>query len=238
MANPNMATPPELGVSRTLSAAIVDRLRDTIIHGDLRPGERLWQDRLAERFGVSRIPIREALRQLAAEGLVTLQSHRSAEVARLSAKDIEEVFAIAGTLEALASERAVAVMSAAQIEESGRLLREMAHAKTDMRRWFELNVAFHMALLDAADWPRLTRLVQESRQNLMRYIAMPGLHAQEIDNWHAQHIAIQEACERRDSERARMLAEHHWRYAADAVIHFLADHGGPALRPDGDAETR
>lgn len=215
----------DLGVNRTLSAAIVDRLRENIILGELRPGERLWQDRLAERFGVSRIPIREALRQLSAEGLVTLQSHKSAEVARLSTVDIEEVFTISGTLEAVGAERGAALLTPADVEELGRLLDEMRRAEGDPPVWYRFNLEFHSGIIGPSGWNRLQRLVEESRRNLFRYIVTPGFHEAHVRDWHTQHVAIHEACRAGDAARVRTMVEHHWRYASGALRSHLAEIG-------------
>src|SRR6476469_10949085 len=94
-------------VKRSLADDVVDRLRDAIFHGSFKPGEALREEQLAAMLDVSRGPVREALVQLEREGLVIVRRHRGATVARLSRRDLEEVYSLRLALERLAVQRAV-----------------------------------------------------------------------------------------------------------------------------------
>jgi DNA-binding GntR family transcriptional regulator len=215
---------------RTLTEAIAGELREAIMAGTLRPGEKLWQDKLAERFEVSRIPIREALRQLAAEGLVVLHSHRSAVVAELTPEEIGELLAIGGTLETLASRRGAERLGEPELAEMREILDAMRRVEATPPEWYGLNVRFHMVITRASGWQRLVKQVEESRRNVMRYIIDPGLHRAYVEQWHAQHLAIYEACQRHDVESVRALLEHHWRFSSNAMLsHLNAEKRPPEL---------
>lgn len=212
-----------LGEARTLSEFVTARLRDAIVTGELRPGDYLWQDRLAEQFGVSRVPVRESLRQLAAEGLVKLQSHRSALVTELSPSEVEELFAVGGTLERLATRHGAEQLTAADVAELGELLQEMHEFADRPLDWYMLNLRFHMLMMRASDWTRLVRLVEESRRNVLRYINDAELHRQQVHTWHGQHVAIFEAVRDARLDDLERLVDEHWRYSAAAARDFLEE---------------
>lgn len=147
---------------QTVTSAAVTELRRRIISGSVAAGEALRQDALAREFGISRIPIREAFHQLAAEGLVTLHPHRGAVVTTLSAADIAELFDLRAMLEPDLIRRAVPRLQASDFIEAGRIL---AHYETairdgDVDAWGELNTEFHLALYRAADRNQTLDLVR------------------------------------------------------------------------------
>jgi DNA-binding GntR family transcriptional regulator len=221
-----------LPVGRTLTEAIAGELREDIIAGKLRPGGKLWQDKLAERFDVSRIPIREALRQLAAEGLVVLHSHRSAVVAELTPEETAELLAIGGTLETLASRQGAERLGVDELEAMRETLEAMKRVETTPPEWYALNVRFHMIITRASGWNRLVKLVEETRRNVMRYIIDPELHRAHVVHWHAQHVSIYEACMSHDVESVRALLEHHWRYSSNAMLGHMRSEKRPAKIAD------
>src|SRR5882672_9059803 len=118
---------------RQLHEEAVDRLREMIVQGQLAPGDRLNERLLCQQLGISRTPLREAIKLLASEGLVALLHNRGAQVAPLEAGRLAETLAVMGALEALAGELACQHASAKQIEEVAALHREMVakHARGD-----------------------------------------------------------------------------------------------------------
>ena len=170
---------------------------------------------------MSRIPIREALRQLASEGLVTLQAHRSAVVTDLTADELEELYTIGGTLEALAAARGVANLTEQHLAELADLLDEMRQCEDRPAIWFDLNLRFHMVVPRASGWQRLIRLIEEARQNLGRYITAPRIYEANLRVWNAQHVEFYEACRDRDIARARRVAEIHWSSSSEALQSYL-----------------
>ncbi|MEO1602427.1 MAG: GntR family transcriptional regulator, partial [Pseudomonadota bacterium] len=127
----------------TLNEQLVTRLRQLIVDGELAPGAKVNEQALAERFGVSRTPLREAIRMLAAEGLVVLTPRRGAAVAPITREDLEEAFPVLGALEALAGELAAARIDADGIDEARRLHAALvaAHADGDFQGYSRTNAA-------------------------------------------------------------------------------------------------
>jgi DNA-binding GntR family transcriptional regulator len=135
---------------RPLRDVVCDAIRDSIASGAHRPGERLVEDRLAEELGVSRNPVREALRALEVEGYVELIPRRGAIVADLSAAVVAEIFEVRGALEALGARLAAGRATPTQVRRLERLLdtSDQALKRGDLRRMPDLNTRFHALILD------------------------------------------------------------------------------------------
>src|SRR5262249_35831758 len=133
---------------RSLHDELVERLRDMISTGALPSGQKIQEMALCQRFGVSRTPLREALKVLASEGIVTLQPHRGATVASLSLAELEEVFPVMGALEALSGEIACRRISDREIAEIAALHRTMVGhwSRRELQAYFKLNQAIHQAI--------------------------------------------------------------------------------------------
>jgi DNA-binding GntR family transcriptional regulator len=156
-ADVDVATAPPVaaaarGSASTLPSALAERLREMITEGRLAPGLRLNERALCERLGVSRTPLREAFRVLAAQGLIELQPNRSAQVVALSEGDIRESFEVMGALEALSSELASRRITDDEIAEIKALTFEMlaCHARRDLPAYYRLNRAIHDRISEAA----------------------------------------------------------------------------------------
>lgn len=195
---------------RTLAEQVTERMREAILSGELRPGEVLRPEELAIAFGVSRVPIREALLRLGSQGLVKLKANRGATVAVLSPDEVEELFTIAATLERLASCRGIQRMDDAAFDRMRALLDAMRAAQGDPIKWYELNEEFHAEMYEASGWPRLIHMIEECRLNAARYITDSDLHKNEVESWHAEHVAIFEAARARDTARLDRLIEEHF----------------------------
>ena len=179
------ADAPSLGTA-TLSAArpiarrslhdeLRDRLRDMIIDGQLEPGVKVPERELCELFGVSRTPLREALKVLANEGLVSLEPNRGATVAVLTVAELEEVFPVMGALEALSGELACQHITDGEIASISALHEEMTkhYRAGDLAGYFRCNQAIHERILDAARNPTLAQLYRglAGRIRGARYVA-------------------------------------------------------------------
>jgi DNA-binding GntR family transcriptional regulator len=143
----------------------VIRLRQFILEGDLEPGARLQEVELAEQLGVSRTPVREALRALSAQGLVEILPNRGARVARWSIKDLEEIYELRIMLESHAAQRAAIRISPAQADHLAELCEQMEACvrrgrKHDLLELSELNSRFHNCIMDAADSPRMATMLE------------------------------------------------------------------------------
>ena len=159
----------------TLHQELVAGLRDLIVEGELAPGARVPERQLCERFGVSRTPLREALKVLASEGLILLLPNRGARVAKLTAKDVEDMFQVMGALEALSGELACQRIEEAGIAEIRALHYQMlAHyARRQLSDYFRLNQQIHESIIAAAGNAVLSAQYQalSGRIRRARYLA-------------------------------------------------------------------
>ena len=136
----------------TLHNEALARIRDMVTEGQLEPGSKISELKLCELFGISRTPVREALKVLANEGMLVLLPNRGARVAQVSAKDLADLFRVVGTLEGLAGELACANIRDEALNEIRALHHEMLahHARGDRAAYFRLNQAIHDAIFAAA----------------------------------------------------------------------------------------
>ena len=160
---------------RSLHDELRDRLRDMIIDGQLKAGVKIPERDLCESFGVSRTPLREALKVLASEGLVHLTPNRGATVAVLTVAELEEVFPVMGALEALSGELACQQISTAEIAAIAELHTEMLehYQARDLAEYFRCNQDIHERILDAARNSTLAQLYRglAGRVRGARYVA-------------------------------------------------------------------
>ena len=161
-------TPPRLRRATTTPDLIADTLRDEILHGAFAPGQPLRQEELAERFGVSRLPVRDALLRLEAQGLVHVYPNRGAFVISLSPDEVREIYEMRILLEGDMIERAVPRMTA---DDWRRI--DAAHAESARSangpEWVEGDWAFHRALYEPAGRPRQLAMIEQLRGTVARY---------------------------------------------------------------------
>ncbi len=202
---------PDPIVRRTLHDELLERLRAMIIDGDLAPGDKVPEKELCERFGVSRTPLREALKVLANDGLVKLTPNRGAMIADLTLEDLEEAFPVMGALEALSGEMACANITDAEIATIKKLHLEMvAHYEArELKPYFRTNQKIHEMLLSAAGNQTLSALYRglEGRIRQARYLAnMSTSRWTQAVREHEQIIAALEA--RNGAELGAILKSH------------------------------
>ena len=205
---------------RTTADTVAQMLRNEIQTGQLPPGTRLRQNEVAQRFGISTTPVREALAWLQAEGLVRIDPHRGALVFHPTIDDVRESYEIRGALEALAVEKAIPNLDESLIDDLQGLLDKMKDEEAEAR-WVEMNNEFHMRLYKAAGRPRLSNMIQSLRDSSSTYIHMFAAH--DLPNHHADedHQAILDACKAGDVEGARAAIARHIRHTVDGLIRFI-----------------
>src|SRR5690349_16661112 len=152
---------------QTIASLTVEALRERILRGDYPDGEPLRQDALADELGVSRIPVREALRQLEAEGLVTFNPHRGAVVSSLSLEEIDELFELRADIESELLGRAIPVMTKEELTRATEVLDEFRDALQagEATRWGQLNWHFHAALYAPANRKVTMGVLQKLHQH-------------------------------------------------------------------------
>ena len=209
------------------------RLRDAILHNQLAPGAVVSQVQLAVQLGVSRTPLREAVRMLQREGLVTGEANRMVRVAPFSTEDVEELYAVRIANEALGIRLTVAVMTAQDdaILEEG--LRQMARHATarDIDAWEQHHRAFHAHLVQGGG-PRLCRMMAEFSDHAERYRRLyMTSEPRAMSIGAAEHEAIVEACHARDAARAGAeLARHLSRTALTSLAQIAPEHEPAMVR--------
>jgi DNA-binding GntR family transcriptional regulator len=201
-------------------------LRDRILRGELAEGAALRQDALAAELGVSRIPLREALRRLEAEGLVTITTHHGAIVSVLSLGEVEELFALRALIETELLRRAVPRLTSGDVERAGAALDAYDEALSagDVASWGRHNWAFHSALLSAADRPltlnQASILHNQSDRYMRMQLALTGGEAQARD----EHAQILRAAVAGEARHAAALLRRHISAAGQALVGFLREH--------------
>jgi DNA-binding GntR family transcriptional regulator len=187
---------------------VAEVLREAITGGHLRANDPLLQDEIAAQLRVSHIPVREALRQLQSEGLVTYQPNRGATVSALTADEIREIYDIRTILETAAVRRAAPRLDGATLARAARIL-DAAEAATDAATWGSLDVDFHQLIYDLDGRPRLQELIAGLLRRVDRYWLTHGLMLRHRREFEREHRALLAALESRDAEgTARLLADH------------------------------
>jgi DNA-binding GntR family transcriptional regulator len=222
---------------RTLPAATADRLREMIVEGELPPGARLNERSLCDRLQVSRTPLREAFRLLAAEGLVTLQPNRGAQVVALSLHDIRESFEVMGGLEALSGELACAHITDEEIAEIRALTFEMqaSHARRNLQAYYHVNRAIHDRINAAARNQLLSNVYQNINLRVQNLRFRSNLNAEKWDKAMSEHLEMADALAARDGARLAQLMRQHLRRKGEAVLEALAQEA--ASHPSSDTDT-
>lgn len=196
---------------RTVSAAVAESLRQRILDGTLAPGIQLRQDALAEEFGISRIPIREALLQLEASGLVKIIPHRGAVVAGLSVEEVEDIFQLRVELEPPLLALSAPRFSKADYRGLRALTDEYGAALEagQVERWGELNRRFHLDLLRHAGRPRSLSIISGLLQDCDRPTRLQLSASGDVARADREHTRIVALCEAdRVSEAADLLRAH------------------------------
>lgn len=198
---------------------VADVLRAEIVAGTIPPGARLGQDALARRFGLSRMPVREALLVLEAEGLVDLPPNRSAIVAALDVADMLDIFDMRIALETLAVRLAVPLLSNAAIDEARAVHDRLERA--DMRDYGHLNGAFHTALYAACGRARLMAQIRHLSGLADRYLRLALTAPDQRTTSDAEHRALLRCCLERDADAAAAIVERHVATARDGLRRAL-----------------
>jgi len=208
---------PELEASDTgrkkstpLSNRVTAEIRELILNGELQPGARIGQEALAERFGTSRIPVRDSLRQLESEGLVILVPNSSARVARLDVDECSEIYKIRELIEPLALGESIPRMSEEDIAALERATGEIERT-VDSDYFLLLDREFHLSSYRAAPMPRLQALIERYWNTTQHYRRAYTRMVWQHGNWiiNSEHRLLMEAIARRDvTDAGRILMMH------------------------------
>jgi len=211
-----------LNLAKTASSpeVIYQALRDAIVRGHIAEGQTLRQDNLAQMFNVSRIPVREALARLEAQGLVTSTRYKGVVVSSMSVLEIAEIFEFRALVEPVIVELAVPQMS----EETLRLADDYCEqfaAETDPARCGDLNRLFHATLCRDCRRPYYLSVMDKINDRVERYVRAHLVLTHGIERARVEHRAIMAACLRRDAREAARLTFEHVTEAGRSLSAFL-----------------
>ncbi len=202
-----------------LRDVVFNTLRDAILKGELKPGERLMEMHLANKLGVSRTPIREAIRMLEQEGLAVTIPRKGAQVAKMTEKDLQDVLEVRDALDSLAVACACERMTREQFVELKEAMKafEDATKSDDVRKIVETDEAFHDVIYAAAANPKLEEIINSAREQMYRYryeyVKNPEVYTQLI----SEHKAIIDGFDRRDVEFLQKVMHAHLSNQINAV---------------------
>lgn len=204
-------SPIKLDSYQPLREVVCEALREAIRNGVLQPGERLMEIKLAEELGVSRTPVREAIRKLELEGYVIMMPRRGTYVASLSIRDINEVFEIRTSLDSLAAGLAAERITEEELERLERLLVIIGEyiEQNDMEKIVETDTEFHDLLYQASRNSRLIGIIMTLHEQLTRFRAMSMTYPGRLKETLEEHSRIVEAIAQGNVKLARKASELH-----------------------------
>lgn len=210
-----------------LRDVVFNTLREAILRGDLKPGERLMELQLASQLGVSRTPIREAIRMLEQEGLAVTMPRKGAEVAKMTLKGMEDVLEIRAALDELASQLACERMTEdqlAQLEEQKTAF-EKSLKTGNVKAIAEADVSFHDVIYEATGNPKLVNMLNNLREQIYRYRVEYLKDEKNYPTLIKEHEAIYHALVNRNKEAARLSIGEHVENQAIAVKEVIVKQG-------------
>jgi DNA-binding GntR family transcriptional regulator len=237
MGAPSIAVPA--ADRTTLPASIAERLRQMITEGDLTPGTRLNERALGVRLGVSRTPLREAFRLLAAQGLIEHTPNRGVQVVMLSERDIRDSFEVMSGLEALSGELACRRITADEIAEIKALTFEMlaAHARADLPSYYRRNRAIHDCINRAARNQLLSHVYSTLNLRIQNLRFRSNFDRDKWNKAAREHTEMVDALEARDAHRLATILRAHLLQKCDAVIDAIRAQSAHSLHdPKGGSD--
>ena len=206
-------------INRPLYEDVADRLREQIFSKELAPGSWLDEQNLAKQFGISRTPMREAIKVLASEGLITIKMRRGAYVTEVARKDLEQIFAILSLLEGEAAREAAAKASEEELNQLDywhhRL--EKAAADRDIEQFFEINGKFHELIREIAGNRWMNGVIEDLRKVLKLHRRDSLTSTGRLQNSLIEHRAILNALLKRDQAAAENIMRKHMAQGLEAL---------------------
>lgn len=216
---------------------VADSLRKMISNGELKGGERLVERDLAERFGVSRIPMREAIQRLEREGLVGIFRNRGAVVRMLTASDVKEIYDLRALLEGDAIYRSVKRLDDETVARAELVHRLLGDASSTVRQG-ALNLEFHALLYSRCGNERQLKVIAELRSQVERYERLRDTLLSDTPSFQAEHESILQACRERNARGARSMTIAHLDSARDIVMQLVESDRAQPWSPDRARPSR
>jgi len=194
-----------------MSNLVANWIRERIIDGELKPGERIRQDAVAKACGTSRIPVREALNRLRDEGLVTLVAHVGARVARLDIQEVDEIYALRELIEPWVLSQSVPNLTAEHHARLHELIDDMDKVADDPQSWVERDRVFHLTSYSGAPLPRALALIEGFWNRSQQYRRAYTLRPDRVELAAAEHRLLLTTIEQGDALNAEALSRVHIR---------------------------
>lgn len=194
---------------RTTHLFVRDSLREAIVRGDLTSGARLIQNELAEQYGVSTTPVREAMRDLATEGLIRFDAHRGAVVHEPDGQELEDIYEMRMLLEPHAIRKAVERITEEELQQA-EAIQARAEQEADPGHWVDLNRKFHSVFFDAAGSQRLESILKQLRDTSALYVGYALQRSPDaMATGNHEHRELLDACRTGDADRAEEIVRRH-----------------------------
>lgn len=208
---------------KPLRDLVFEALREAIITGELKSGERLMEVQLAEEMGVSRTPVREAIRKLELEGLVAMVPRKGAYVSGMSLKDAIDVFEIRESLEGLAAGLAAERITEEELINLKKVFDDMGSAvvRNDLKTLIKKDAEFHQIMFTASRNERLAQTINTLREHIERFRAQSFSNPARVSTFLTEHKKIYDALISRNAEKSEALARDHIRRSENNVVNIL-----------------
>ena len=222
----NRLEPITIDSYQPLRETVCEALRDAIRRGILEPGERLMEVQLAEELGISRTPVREAIRKLEQEGYVIMMPRRGTYVSSVSVHDVKEIFEIRSALESLSTGLATRRIEPEELEKLRSLLTEIeGHIeRRDIDKIVATDIEFHGLLYQVSRNDRLVAIISNLKEQLARFRTLSMSYPGRLQETLEEHRAMVEAIAAGDVEAARDAAERHMERAEETLLKAMRKH--------------
>ena len=212
-------------MNKSLREKVYEKIRDDITFGKFSPGERLVEDRLVKEFRASRSPIREALRQLESEGLITFERNKGITIARLSIKQVDEIYTLRWLLESYATRITAENFEKRDIPYLRQLQEKLSVAAKNMhlREWLHNNILFHNFLCVHCGNSNLIRVLDNLKRRIYRYQYMSVSIQGHFGTYLGHHEGIMQGCEKNDGEMAEKYMKLHLQTIKEVLMNHLKE---------------
>lgn len=200
---------------------VASGLRKAILSGKLRAGQRIQQEELAAQYNVSRMPVREALMALHAEGIITFHPHKGAVVTTLSAEDVQEVLEARSVLEGMVARYAVDNITSEDLEKLRELVEQISPVLDNPSEYFRLNLEFHNRIKKISRKKRLVEITNNLRSSTEHYMRIATTFSELRQRGQPQHYELLDALKNRDKDRVERLMRQHVLVGAEVLAPYF-----------------
>lgn len=216
---------------KTVAMQVTEQLRAMILSGELASGEKLRQERLASLLGVSRVPVREALNQLEAEGLISVETHKGAVVSGLSFDELLEMYELRAVLEPWLLELAMARLTPNDLKSARAILDEMLSQKTQKQHWSGMNWTFHKTLYTPSGRKQSLELLERLYMNIYRHFQVSLRFTIGLEAMDKEHRHLLELIGNHDTEEAKAFLKDHIMRGCELLVERMQSNQTPPPEP-------